>query len=89
MTPSITEGLTDIPMVNTNRTRTVKTVKALVAQPRLTLCDPRDCSPPGSSIHGILQSKILEWVAISFPMGSSQPGDETWVSRTARGFFTI
>ena len=66
MTPSITEGLTDIPMVNTNRTRTVKTVKALVAQPRLTLCDPRDCSPPGSSVHGILQSKILEWVAISY-----------------------
>ena len=37
------------------------------------LCDPVDCSPPGSSIHGILQARILEWVAISFSRGSSQP----------------
>ena len=44
------------------------------------LCDPTDCSPPGSSVHGIFQSKILEWVAISFSMGSSQPRDRTWVS---------
>ena len=36
-----------------------------------TLCDPMDCSPPGSSIHGILQARILEWVAISFSRGSS------------------
>ena len=39
-------------------------VKVLVAQSRLTLCDPLDCSPPGSSDHGILQARILEWVAI-------------------------
>ena len=38
-----------------------------VAQSCLTLCDPMDCSPPGSSVHGILQARILEWVAISFP----------------------
>ena len=38
----------------------------------LTLCDPVDCSPPGSSIHGILQARILEWVAISFSRGSSR-----------------
>ena len=37
----------------------------------LTLCDPTDCSPPGSSVHGILQARILEWVAISFSRGSS------------------
>ena len=42
-----------------------------VAQSCLTLCDPVDCSPPGSSIHGILQARILEWVAISFCRGSS------------------
>ena len=42
-----------------------------VAQSCPTLCDPVDCSPPGSSIHGILQAKILEWVAISFSRGSS------------------
>ena len=45
-------------------------VKVLVAQSCLTLCDPMDCSPPGSSIHGILQTRILEWVAISFSTGS-------------------
>ena len=45
-----------------------------VTQSCLTLCDPVDCSPPGSSVHGILQARILEWVAISFSRGSSQPG---------------
>ena len=38
-------------------------VKVLVTQSRLTLCDPMDCSPPGSSVHGILQARLLEWVA--------------------------
>ena len=41
-------------------------VKVLVTQSCLTLCDPMDCSPPGSSVYGILQARILEWVAISF-----------------------
>ena len=45
---------------------TVKEVKVLVVQSCLTLCEPVDCSPPGSSVHGILQARILEWVAISF-----------------------
>ena len=45
-----------------------------------TLCDPMDCSPPGSSVHGILQARILEWVVISFSRGSSQHRDQTWVS---------
>ena len=51
-----------------------------VTQLCLTHCDPMDCSPPGSSIHGILQARILEWVAISFCRGSSQPNDQTRVS---------
>ena len=51
-----------------------------VTQLCLTLCDPMDCSPPGSSVHGILQARILEWVAISFSRGSSQPSDRTQVS---------
>ena len=51
-----------------------------VAQLCLTLCDPMDCSLPGSSVHEIFQARILEWVAISFSRGSSQPGDRTWVS---------
>ena len=46
-----------------------------VTQSCLTLCDPMDCSHPGSSIHGILQARKLEWVAISFCRGSSQPRD--------------
>ena len=51
-----------------------------VAQSCPTLCDPMDCSPPGSSLHGILQARILEWVAISFSRGSSRPRDWTRVS---------
>ena len=46
----------------------------------LTLSDPMDCSPPGSSIHGIFQARTLEWVAISFSRGSSQSRDRTPVS---------
>ena len=46
----------------------------------LTLCDSMDCSPPGSSVRGILQARILEWVAVPSSMGSSQPKDQTHVS---------
>ena len=60
-----------------------------VTRSRPTLCDPIDCSPPGSSIHGILQARILEWLASPFSRGSSQPRDRTWVSRIAGRFFTI
>ena len=42
-----------------------------VTQSRPTPCDPMDCSPPGSSIHGIFQARVLEWIAISFSRGSS------------------
>ena len=55
----------------------------------LTLCDPMDCRPPSSSVHGILQARILEWVAIAFFKGSSQPKDQTWVSYIAGRFFTV
>ena len=51
-----------------------------VAQSCPTLCDPVDCSPPGFSVHGILQARILEWVAISFSRESSRPRDRTQVS---------
>ena len=47
-------------------------VLCLAAQSCPTLCDPMDYSPPGSSVHGILQARILEWVAISYSRGSSQ-----------------
>ena len=48
----------------------------------LTLCDPVGCSPPGSSVHGIFQARVLEWFAISFSRGSSRLRDLTQVSRT-------
>ena len=60
----------------------------LVAKSCRTLCDPINCSPPGSSVHGIFQARILEWVAISFSKGSSQPRDWTHISCIAGGFFT-
>ena len=49
----------------------------------LTFCDPMDCSPPGSSVHGIFLARILECVAVSYPRGSSQPRDRTSVSYTS------
>ena len=61
----------------------------LVTQLYSTLWDPRDCDQPGSSVHGISQARILEWVAISFCRGSSQPRDQTQMSYLARRFFTI
>ena len=54
-----------------------------------TLCNPMDCSLTGSSIHGIFQARILEWVAISFSRRSSQPRDWTWVSCVVGRRFTI
>ena len=51
-----------------------------VAQSCPTLCDPMDCSIPDSSVHGIFQARVLEWIAISFSRGSSRPRDQTHVS---------
>ena len=65
------------------------TIAVLVTQSCPTLCDPMDCSPPGSSVHGILQAWILEWDAIPFSKGFSQPRDQTWISYIAGRFFTI
>ena len=62
---------------------------SLVAQVCPSLCDPMDCSPPGSSAHGTLQARILEWVAICFSRGSSPPGGQTQVFCIAGRFFTV
>jgi len=62
-------------------------VRVLVAQSCLTLWDPMDYSPPGS-VHGILQAKILKWVAIPFSRGFSRPRDQTRVSCITGRFFT-
>ena len=60
-----------------------------VAQSCPTLCDPVDYSLLGSSVHGILQARVLEWVAISFSRGSSQPRDQTRVSRIGGRRFNL
>ena len=54
----------------------------------LSLCNPMDCSPPGSFVHGVSWARILEWVTIFFSRGSSQPKDRTCVSCLAGGYFT-
>ena len=64
-------------------------MKALVSRSCPTLCDSMECSPPGSSVHGILQARILEWVAMPFSRGSSRPRDHTQVSCIAGRFFTV
>ena len=60
-----------------------------VAQSCLTLCYPVDCSPPGSSVRGILQARTLEWVDLPSSRGSFQPRDQNQISCIAGGFFTI
>ena len=64
-------------------------VKALVTQLCLTLCETMGCTPPGSSVHGILQARILEWTAMTSSRESFQPRDRTQVSHTTGRFFTI
>ena len=59
-----------------------------VTQSCSTLCDPMDCSLSGSSVHGIFQARVLEWIAISFSRGSSRPKNQTWVSQVAGRCFT-
>ena len=60
-----------------------------VAQSCSTLCDPMDCSLPGSSVYEIFQARVLEWVAISFSRGSFQPRDRTQVSHNAGRCFNL
>ena len=60
-------------------------VVAKLLQSCLTLCDPMDCSLPGTSVHGILQARILEWAAVPSSRGSSRPRDPTCISYTQAG----
>ena len=55
-------------------------MRANSLQSCLTLCDPMDCSPPGSSVHGVFQARILQWFAIPSSRGSAQPRDQTCIS---------
>ena len=63
-------------------------VLCFIAQSCPTLCDLMDCSPPGSSVRGILQAQVLEWVGIPFSRGSSWPRNGTWVSCIVGRVFT-
>ena len=69
-------------------TRATACLLSCFSQSCPTLCDPMDCSPPGSSVHGISQARILECVAISSSRASSQPRDRTCISSTGRWIFT-
>ena len=60
----------------------------LMLQSCPTLCESHGLQPPGSSVHGILQARILEWVAMPYSRGSSWPRDRTWVSHIVSRFFT-
>ena len=64
-------------------------MRVLVTQSCLILCNPMNYYPPGSLVHGNVQARILEWVAIPFFRGSPQPRDQTWISCIAGRFFTI
>ena len=64
-------------------------LKVLVTQSCPALCNPRVCNPPASSVHGLLQARILEWIAIAFSTVSSQPRGQTRVSCAASKFFTV
>ena len=64
-------------------------VHAESLQSCLTLCDPVDCSPPDSSVHGILQARILEWVAMPSFRESSQPRDQTFISYICIGSWVL
>ena len=65
-----------------------KESEVLVTQSCLTLCNPIDCSSPGSSVHGISQARMLKWVAISSSRGSSRPRDQIRIPHLAGRFFT-
>ena len=65
---------------NSTWARKLKLCVCLVTQSWLTLCDPMDCSLPGSSVRGIFQARILEWIAIPYSRGSSQHRDQTCIS---------
>ena len=68
---------------------TFPVIKMLVSSSVMTFCNPIDCSMPGYCVHGILQARILEWIAIPFSRGSFQPRDQTWdLICTAERFFT-
>ena len=89
MWPGGNPGTSEEGTVTWGPTADWKKKESEVAQSCPTLCNPMDCKLPGSSVHGILQARILEWVAISFSKGPFQPRDQTQVARIAGRRFTV
>ena len=88
--PEVSTGsLLTAPGLGFRAEKALSYLKVRVAQSCPTLCDPMDCSPPGSSVHGIPQARILEWAAFSFSSRSSPPRDRTSVFNAAGRFFTL
>ena len=87
--PTLSHPISHGPCLSLPWAHQLALVVVLVAQLSPTLCDPLDCSPPGSSVRGILQARILEWIAIPFTRGSSQPRNQTRVSCVASRFSTV
>ena len=71
------------------KVKSAKESESEVAQSCPTLFDPMDCNVPNSSVHGIFQARVWEWVAISFSRGSSQPRNQTQVSHIVGRHFTV
>ena len=71
------------------KVKSAKESESEVAQSCPTLFDPMDCNVPNSSVHGIFQARVWEWVAISFSRGSSQPRNQTQVSHIVGRRFTV
>ena len=72
--------LSDVMFIPVYEDEKVKESESEVAQSCPTLCNPMNFSPPGSSLHGILQARVLEWVAITFSRVSSRPRNQTQVA---------
>ena len=89
MVPSVKKVLPKHWLLLFMNRKSAKVLCVLVAQSRLTLCNLMYCSLPGSSVCGILQIRILEWVTISYSRESSRPRYWTRISCIAAGFFTI
>ena len=77
LTQRLNPGLLHFRQILYHLSHHIHTVLCSVAQTCLTFLDPLDCSPSGSSVHGMSQARILEWVAMPFSRGSSQPRDES------------
>ena len=88
LTPFLTTMRLNWTEPNQHVTYCLVSVNVLVTPLCPTLCDPMDCSPAGSSVRGILQARVLEWVAISFFKGSFWLRDWTLVSCIAARYFT-